>query len=289
MANKFKVNTILLGGQEVVATGNAIYINGISPYPYNNPNNYANSGNLQSTGFSLYQYITDTSGDLDGRLYQTGNNLYNLINTYTGYNNSNPSGFITNNQTGQFYPSSNPQNYSQSGNVELTGQSLQNEINILNNVPKVTGIYISGGNSHTGAVQFTGNNGISIIDSGNNLFVYTLPNFSKSITMDYPMAGDSITLFYTDIPMKIVKLITLLSGDTNQTLDFNLRLATGRNVSPYYSIFNNNQTTTSINTGTLFTNLDNRIISGNSYCYLDIISTGGNLYKYSQTLFYNYI
>lgn len=53
-----------------------------SLYPYNNPSNFANSGNLQSTGQSLQSQINALSGNL----ITTGQNLINLINNITGIN-----------------------------------------------------------------------------------------------------------------------------------------------------------------------------------------------------------
>jgi hypothetical protein len=57
--------------------------------------------------------VSGNSGNFATRteLFNTGSNIYNLINTTTGYLNTNPSGFITTGQTGQFYPASNPNDY----------------------------------------------------------------------------------------------------------------------------------------------------------------------------------
>lgn len=115
-----------LSGAEDIKINNINNLSG-SFYPYNNPSNFANSGNIQNTG-------------------QT---LYNLITNYTGYNNTNPSGYITNTQTGQFYPSTNPQNYSSSGNVQNTGANLYAYIVSLsgaedikiNNINNLTGTF----------------------------------------------------------------------------------------------------------------------------------------------------
>lgn len=242
------------------------------------------TGNIISSGITATNYIAQNNLNLISNNTNTGiilsGNTININQNYT---------FLSGSGT-NLYILSNPVLTGILAGTNITVQNNTNGSFTINSAAAgVTGIYISGGNSHSGAIQFTGSNGISIVDSGNNVFLYTLPNFSKSLTLEYPVAGDSITLFYTDAPLKVNKLITLLSGDTNQTLDFNIRLSTGRNVSPYYSLFNSTQTTTSINTGTLYTSFNNNVISGNSYVWLDILATGGNLYKFSETLFYNYI
>lgn len=238
------------------------------------------SGNLQSTGQSLYNYIINLSGAFNA----TGNNLYLDIIGLSGIVNTD----IANLQTTGSNLYSFINNFS--GVFNTSGNNWQSQLNTLNNLPKVTGIYITGGFSHTGAIQLTGNNGLSIYDSGsNNIVVFALPSFSKSLTLEYPVSGDSITMFYTDVALRLKKAVVLLSGSSNQFVNFNYRFATGRHVLPYYSAFTNNQSGTSITTGDLYTVFDNSLISGNSYVWLDITSTGGALNKFHQTIFYNYI
>lgn len=69
---------------------------------------------VSGTAVNLNGYIT--TGDADARYYPL---------------NSNPSGYITTGNTGQFYPSSNPQQYATSGNLQSTGQTLQQKIDSL--------------------------------------------------------------------------------------------------------------------------------------------------------------
>lgn len=63
-------------------TGNNIYSNF---YLNTNPNNYATSGNLQSTGQNLYSNIIGLSGLLSGNILNTGQTLYNLLVNASGF------------------------------------------------------------------------------------------------------------------------------------------------------------------------------------------------------------
>lgn len=159
-------------------------------------------------------------GNLD-KLTLTGANLYNLISNLSGYNNTNPSGYITNVQTGQFYPYSNPLNFSHSGNVELTGQTLYRYIsdtsgnlsNRLNN----TGSYLLGLisassagvgsiNSASGALIIDGTGGIIVITNGQQILI-------SGDTGAYANFATNTNLFNTgsDLNFKI----DLLSGYSN--------------------------------------------------------------------------
>lgn len=81
---------------------------------------YATILNLQSTGQTNYNLIIGLSGQLN----QTGSNLQSQINTIV----LNTGNFISNSQTGQFYPYSNPLAFSSSGNVANTGTAVYNLI-----------------------------------------------------------------------------------------------------------------------------------------------------------------
>jgi hypothetical protein len=87
-------------------------------------------------------------------VYTTGNQDISGIKNFTSlptvnntgvYLNSNPSGFITTSQTGQFYSSNNPSGYAATGYVTGISGGLQTQISTLNNA---TGSYVL--NSQTG-------------------------------------------------------------------------------------------------------------------------------------------
>lgn len=88
MANRFKVNTILLNSQVLQASGNDLFCNGILVgsgyltlantgqfYPYSNPEHFSTSGNVELTGTNL---ITRMAG-LSGQLNISGGNLQTQI------------------------------------------------------------------------------------------------------------------------------------------------------------------------------------------------------------------
>ena len=87
-------------------------------YAASNPQQYATSGDLASTGLYLYSLITGNTGVNPGFITtgQADLRYYPLA--------TNPSGYITSGQTGQFYPASNPQAYATSGNLAATGEVL---------------------------------------------------------------------------------------------------------------------------------------------------------------------
>lgn len=236
-------------------------------YQTSNPQSYSSSGNVQNTGINLQSSFNLISGNL----IISGQTLYNIISSLSGtFNNSgnNLYSYIT----------------------SLSGSEDTKISNIRTSA--ITGISVTGSayTSGNGILDISGSGNIGVILNNNNNLIFNNPySFSKSLTLEYPASGDSITLFYTDNPLKINKIYTLLSGSSTPSVTFNLRFSTGRHVSPYYSLFSSNQSTTSVTTGDLYTVFINNIISGNSYAWLDIITTGGVLNKYSQTLFYNYL
>ena len=173
-------------GNIVVQTGsnNFIYFSGNSNlittsqtgqfYPASNPNNYPTSGNLLSTGQTLYNDIIGLSGLLSGNIQSTGQTLYNLINNYTGYQNTNPSGFIT---AGSAIAGVNSFNVTgwglQSGAINISGAG-----NIVVSTGIGNFIYISG-NSNIITTSQTGqfypySNPLNFANSGNlNSFITT--------------------------------------------------------------------------------------------------------------------
>lgn len=91
-------------------------------YTKNNESGFLNSLSGLSTG-----YVQNISGVLSDRLINTGSNLLSQINTIINGTGN----FISNSQTGQFYPYSNPLSFSSSGNVQITGSNLSDKVNSL--------------------------------------------------------------------------------------------------------------------------------------------------------------
>ena len=76
MANLFKVNTLVLTKQEVVATGNNLYVNGILA----GSGTYSTINALQETGSILFNRDTTISGGLEARISITGQQAWNTAN-----------------------------------------------------------------------------------------------------------------------------------------------------------------------------------------------------------------
>lgn len=78
--------------------------------------------------------------------------------------------FISTNDTGRFYPMSNPNNYATSGNIQSTGQTL------FNIIRSFTGVAVTGRGTNQYIPKFTSDgSGIinsNIIDSGNQIIFY---------------------------------------------------------------------------------------------------------------------
>lgn len=137
-------------------TSNFVSINQTGQfYPYNNPSNFANSGNLQSTGSSLYNLINNFSGvfNLSGSQLQSSvNSLNNKTGSYltgiiagtniTVQNNNNQSFTINSTSVG-------------GGGVGITGLSITGST------------YFSGG----GQINISGNGNIITLLSGNNYVI----------------------------------------------------------------------------------------------------------------------
>ena len=178
-----------------------------------------------------------------------------LINTY--YLNTNPSGFITSGQTGQFYPASNPQGYVTSGDLALTGSQSWNAAN--NNGINLSGnltqsgiilvnkdILISGilttGITNTGALLSAAINSLSgyvdntVVHRTGNELVSGAKRFQISSSSGFYISSGARTLFSVTPTSTIISLVNgnsvfdsaqTLLWDTsfNPSIDWNSRYA----------------------------------------------------------------
>jgi len=149
MANKFSVKTLVIGNNNLTNTGASLYLNDVNILQ-------GISGELQNTGTNLNNKIIGLSGELQ----ETGTNLNNLINGLSGQLNI--SGDL-------LYLKSNPAQFVNSGNLYSTGSNLYSLINTERNKNTITGISISGGNSITGLLSFTGIGGLNVIQLNNTI------------------------------------------------------------------------------------------------------------------------
>jgi hypothetical protein len=167
--------------------------------------------------------VSGNSGNFATRteLFNTGSNIYNLINTTTGYLNTNPSGFITTGQTGQFYPASNPNDYattlfvnSQDNVVSLKVDSLsgyddkfsvhrRGTESITGDKSFIDAVRVSGhsvitGNYYMPTQAYTTNGTIDIDWNRGNVFKYTL-NGNITFTFSNNKDGQTIVIAVTNL------------------------------------------------------------------------------------------
>lgn len=111
--------------------------------------------------------------------------------------------------------------------------------------------------------------------------------YSKSLSIDMPVSGDSITLFKTDQAITVNKMWAVLRGDA-PTTTYNVKFGTGR-ADAGIEIVTNGVAINSTTSGILTNSFNNSYISGNCWVWLDITATGGNsLSGFHNTLFYTY-
>lgn len=176
---------------------------------------------------------------------------------------SNPSGYITSGQTGQFYSTSNLLGFATSGNLASTGQSAwlaaqNNAINLSGNL-LLTGQRIWG-DSNNNALNLSGNllNVSGVLASqiaGASAGVSTLNGFSGSIQV-LP-TGQNITIQSTGFKIYIGATGFITSGDLLNSISGFIQ--TGNADLRYYAISNPAQFVTTGNLYLTGSNLDGKI------------------------------
>jgi len=128
--------TVTTIGQTITVSGNTGFLAGY--YSVSNPEHYlksgeasnvnlsgySTSGNVEATGTALQNQITSIKNGTG--VFIQSSNLNGLISTGAA-----DLRYLSSGASGSFYRSSNPNNFSTSGNLESTGTSLQNQINNL--------------------------------------------------------------------------------------------------------------------------------------------------------------
>ncbi len=202
-------------------------ITNLSGYVDNNQIAVITSGNLNTTGHNLYNYIIGGDTNLSGNLLTTGNNLYN----YLIGGDTNLSGIISNTGHNLYVLVTNfsgqaNTNYATVSNLALTGQqswitSNNNGINISGNLTQ-TGVslrnLILGGDTNlsgnllsTGQALYNYIVAVSGLDTNSNI-VYTTGNQNIS----------GVKTFFNSIQLR--PTTNLLDSNSTIILDTNSRL-----------------------------------------------------------------
>ncbi len=309
MANKFKVKTLLLGGQDVTASGNNLYVNGV----------------MASASSSGVSSINSASGALTlagaGNVSVTTNAQTITISGNTGaYSTlvfkSETGQFIGHNETGDFAGLSYVNNtfskatvtgsstilspdFTGAGNVSL--RLVGSQVIVSGNATApgahdhnyVTGLTITGGAAITGAINFQSAGSITVVQNGNTV-TYSGSNvggvggsasgilFGNSIFMESPAGGDNICWFYNREPVTLTRVISVARG-TGCGIDWELWQTPDRS---QYSGLVVSGRTLSLTTGNtiLSGDFNKTTLSGNVFVLFKTVSTSGSIADYSLTL-----
>jgi hypothetical protein len=328
MANKFRVNTVILNSQNVTTDGNRLKV-GSSGVLYSGENygNFITNSNLNgliSTGSADLRYLqTGVSGEflknsnlnglissgdsdnkystitnlnltgsnslnrditLSGLIETSGTNLQNQITSIKGgtgvfIQNSNLQGLISTGSadlrflqtgvSGEFYKASNPLNFSSSGNVETTGTNIQTQIT---SIIGGTGNFYLKSNPN----NFTHSGYVNLAVTGWH---------SKSITIENPIPGDSVTLFQTQNAIQVQKVRSVVRGAGLGSGLFSIRSDPDRTAAGT-ELLVNGFSVTGRGTGENFISFSNSTISGNNWIWFFVSATGQTLSGLHETLFY---
>jgi len=267
MANKFRTKELTLNSNVVNATGNVLYINSLP---------LATDANLVTSGVNITNSLTLLSGDviqtgitlhnevvgLSGKLVETGDSLQTKINTLTT-------------------------------NLVTTGITLHNEIDGMSGNfdarNYVTGISVANiTTTLTGYVTFSGRSGVAVSqDTTNRRIFIDPPAFYKSVTINEPLLGDNILLFYTDQSLQVRKMVSVMSG-ISPTMTFTIKFDSSR-AQAGTELTTNGFVVDSATTGILWSAFTNPYISGGCFVWLNISASGGGSWaQFHNTLFFNY-
>lgn len=247
--------------------GNVTVLTGVSNFIYfsGNSNDGINlSGNLQTTGQNLYNWLGIVSGNSNTvatNLGTTGSTLYNDILGLSGIVNANSginqisitgklmSGILTFSGGGNIvvYTGSGNNVYisglytdsiNLSGNLASTGSTLNNKINSLSGFVNNTSLSVTGFSAQTGLINLSGIGGITLYTGAGNFIYFSGNN------------GDGINL----------------SGNLQTT---------GSNLYNWIGVVSGNDNTTRTNLGTTGSNLYNYIVGLSGA----LGTSGSNLYS----------
>jgi hypothetical protein len=103
----------------------------------------------------------------------------------------------------------------------------------------------------------------------------------KSLTIAYPVAGDNLTLFYTQTATTLTRVAAILRGTSSPSVTYSLRYAANR--SSAGTAATASTTVTSLTTASLAT-LQNMPIPANNFLWLEVSAISGNPTELSITV-----
>jgi hypothetical protein len=95
----------------------------------------------------------------------------------------------------------------------------------------------------------------------------------KSLTIAYPVAGDNLTLFYTQTNTTLIQVAAVLRGTSSPSVTYILKYAANRSSSGTAATLS---TTVSSTTTASIATLQNMPIPANNFLWLEVSSISGN-------------
>lgn len=107
------------------------------------------------------------------------------------------------------------------------------------------------------------------------------PGPPKSLTIAYPVAGDNLTLFYTQSNTTLLQVAAILRGSGSPSVTYSLKYAANRSSAGTAATLS---TTVSSTTIAALATLQNMPIPANNFLWLEISSISGNPTELSITV-----
>jgi hypothetical protein len=107
------------------------------------------------------------------------------------------------------------------------------------------------------------------------------PGPPKSLTIAYPVAGDNLTLFYTQSSTTLVQVVAILRGTSSPSVTYSLKYAANRSSAGTAATAS---TTVSSTTTAAIATLQNMPIPANNFLWLEISGISGNPTELSITV-----
>jgi len=111
------------------------------------------------------------------------------------------------------------------------------------------------------------------------------PERSKSITIEVPVAADSITVFFTNKAVTVSKMVAVLVGSATPSVAWTVRHGTDRSATGA-EVVTGGTTTTSVSTGSVVTAFNDATIVADSFVWVVIGTVSGTVGQIHLTIFW---
>jgi hypothetical protein len=108
-----------------------------------------------------------------------------------------------------------------------------------------------------------------------------VPGPPKSLTIAYPMPGDNLTLFYTQIPTELTQVAAIVRGTDTPSVTYQLKYASDRSAAGTSATASAAVTST---TTAVTASLEHQPIPANNFLWLEVSAISGNPTELSVTV-----